>query len=84
MKARRAKKFGNMSRKIRAILEVFKEGEKLSGTEIGERLRQQGYRVSDSHVRMFIYHNMLHKYLRKTEINGINYYYPIHLRIRDS
>lgn len=73
----RAKKFGNVSHKVNVILSVFEEGEKLNGKQIVERVRQRGYEITDSHLKMFIYYNMLHKHLKKEEINGVNYYYRI-------
>lgn len=68
------KKFGNASDKTNAILRVFDTGEKLSGKDIVERMRRQGYNIKDAHLRMFIYYNMLYKYLKKEEIQGANRY----------
>jgi len=67
-------KFGNTANKIRAILEVFDDGEMLRSKEISNRLRSTGYRVKDGNIQMFIYHYMMHRYLRKEIINGANYY----------
>ncbi len=68
------KKFGNTAHKINEILSVFKPGEKLKGREICRRLCDKGYRVTDAHLRMFIYYNMLYKHLEKEEIKGVNHY----------
>ncbi len=71
------KKFGNAAHKAKVILSVFNEGEKLNGKQIVERVKRKGYNVKDTHLKMFIYHNMLHKHLQKEEINGINHYFVI-------
>lgn len=68
------KKFGNASDKTNVILSVFNEGERLRGKEIVERVKMRGYNIRDAHLRMFIYYNMLYKYLKKEEINGSNHY----------
>lgn len=68
------KRFGNVTRKVNAILEVFGDGERLNGREIVGRLQKEGYHVNDAHLKMFIYYNMLYKYLRKEEVKGINQY----------
>lgn len=68
------KRFGNVTRKVNAILEVFEDGERLNGREIVGRLQKEGYQVKDAHLKMFIYYNMLYKYLRKEEVKGINQY----------
>jgi len=68
------KKFDNMADKIRAIKNVFRDGEPLKGKEIVARLTSSGYRVKERNVLMFIYHRMLYKYLNKNVINGINVY----------
>jgi FtsZ-interacting cell division protein ZipA len=68
------KKFDNMANKINAIKEVFRDGEKLKGKDIVSRLQKSGYRVKERNVLMFIYHRMLHKYIRREVINGINVY----------
>jgi len=68
------KRFGNTSHKINVILSVFENGEKLKGEEIVNRVKMLGYNVRDSHLNMFIYYHMLHKYLRKERVNGTNYY----------
>ncbi len=68
------KRFENASDKVNVILSVFEEGEKLRGKDIVERLRKKGYKVKHAHLRMFIYYNMLYKYLKKEKKNGTNYY----------
>lgn len=72
------KKFGNTAHKVNVILSVFRDGEQLKGKEIVTRVKEQGYKVSDAHLKMFIYYNMLHKHLKKKEVNGVNHYFPIH------
>lgn len=67
-------KFGNTARKVNAILDVLRRGEKLSGEEIAERIKGMGYRVNEGNLKMFIYYNMLHKYLQKEQIKGVNRY----------
>jgi len=67
-------KFGNTARKVNAILDVFRHGEKLSGREIVERIRRRGYSVNEGNLNMFIYYNMLYKYLQKEQIKGVNHY----------
>jgi repressor of nif and glnA expression len=71
------KKFGNTANKINAILSIFREGEKLRGNEIVERVRKRGYRIDEGHIKMFIYYNMLYKYLHKEVIKGVNHYFLI-------
>ncbi len=71
------KKFGNAAGKVKAVLSVFEEGEKLNGKEICIRMNEQGYRVADGHLKMFIYHNMLYKHLEKEDVKGVNHYYTI-------
>lgn len=68
------KKFDNMANKINAIRQVFKGDETLKGKEIVVRLQEEGYKVNERNVLMFIYHRMLHKHLAKKVINGINVY----------
>ncbi len=70
----RLKRFGNTSHKINVILSVFSYGETLQGKEIADRVKQQGYRVEDTHLNMFIYHHMLHKHLQRIKVNGTNHY----------
>ncbi len=69
-------KFKNASHKIKIVLKAFREDEKLTGKEIAKRVRKMGYKVNEGHIKMFIYYNMLHKYLRKEVVRGINYYFP--------
>ena len=71
------KKFGNAAGKVKAVLSVFDEGEKLKGKEICSRMQEQGYRVEDGHLKMSIYHNMLYKHLEKEDIKGVNHYYRV-------
>jgi len=71
------KKFGNTAHKVNVILDVFNQGEKLKGKEICQRVKERGYKVTDAHLRMFIYYNMLHKHMAKEEINGVNHYFPL-------
>jgi DNA-binding winged helix-turn-helix (wHTH) protein len=68
------RKFDNMANKINAIRNVFRDGEKLKGRDIVTRLQKDGYKVNERNVLMFIYHRMLHKYLSREVINGINVY----------
>jgi len=68
------KKFNNNTHKIKAILSVFRGGEKLEGDEIAKRLKEKGYQVNKGNIKMFIYYNMLYKYLQKELRNGKNYY----------
>ncbi|GBE54634.1 MAG TPA: hypothetical protein ENH28_06015 [Euryarchaeota archaeon] len=68
------KKFSNNTHKIKAILSVFGGGEKLEGDEIANRLKEKGYLVNKGNIRMFIYYNMLYKYLQKELRDGKNYY----------
>ncbi|MDI6655654.1 MAG: hypothetical protein QME59_07210 [Candidatus Hydrothermarchaeota archaeon] len=70
-------KFGNTARKVNAILSVFRHGEKLRGREIVERIRGRGYRVNEGNLNMFIYYNMLYKYLQKEQIKGVNHYFVV-------
>lgn len=70
-------KFGNTANKVRAILDVFGDNEKLRGREITQRLSNYGYRVNEGNIRMFIYHYMLHRHLKKEVINGANYYFVV-------
>ncbi len=72
------KRFGNTSHKINVILGVFQDGEKLKGKEIAKRVKEQGYRVKDTHLNMFIYYNMLHKHLTREKIEGTNLYFLDH------
>lgn len=67
-------KFGNTANKIKAIMGVISNGEKVKGREIVRRLKRLGYKVDEGHINMFIYHYMLYKYLVRERVNGINYY----------
>jgi hypothetical protein len=69
------KRFGNTSDKINVILSVFREGEKLKGAEIANRVKMQGYKIRANHLNMFIYYNMLYKHLQREKVNGTNYYF---------
>ncbi|NOZ77517.1 MAG: hypothetical protein GXO65_07690 [Euryarchaeota archaeon] len=69
------KKFGNTANKINAVLRAINKGEKLTGRQIAERVKKMGYRVNEGNLKMFIYYNMLHKYMEKESIKGVNYYY---------
>ena len=71
------KKFGNTAHKVNVILSVFERGEKLKGKEIVRRVREKGYNITEPHLKMFIYYNMVHKHLKKEEVKGVNHYYPI-------
>ncbi len=66
--------FRNAAKKINTILSVIKKGEKVRAKDIAERLRRMGYKVNEASINMFIYHYMLHKYLKKVKIGGKNYY----------
>ncbi len=72
------KKFSNVASKVNAIVSVFRENETLRGTEISRRLKSRGYKVNDANIRMFIYHRMIYKHIRKEAVNGINHYSLIH------
>ncbi len=74
------KRFKNSHTKVKAILSVFESGEKLTIKEIIERLEEKGYTIKQNHLRMFIYYNMLFKYLKKESVRGVSYYYPIGLQ----
>lgn len=69
------KKFGNTAHKVNVILDVFRQGEKLKGKEICKRVKKRGYQMTDAHLRMFIYYNMLYKHMAKEEVKGVNYYF---------
>ncbi len=69
------KKFGNTANKIKAILRVIRECEGASGREIAKKLAEEGYRVREGNINMFIYYNMLYKYVTRKKINGINRYF---------
>lgn len=71
------KKFGNAASKVQAVLDVFDEGEKLNGKEICDRMKSDGYRIEDTHLKMFIYHNMLYKHLEKEAVKGVNHYFRL-------
>ncbi|RMF89080.1 MAG: hypothetical protein D6733_07095 [Methanobacteriota archaeon] len=68
------KKFENVAAKVNAIKNVFREGEKLRGKEIVQRLEESGYKVNERNILMFIYHRMLHKHVRREMADGINLY----------
>lgn len=69
------KKFGNTANKIKAILRVIQESNGASGREIVKRLAEEGYRVKEGNINMFIYYNMLYKYVTKRKVDGINRYF---------
>ncbi|RMF90698.1 MAG: hypothetical protein D6733_03150 [Methanobacteriota archaeon] len=71
------KKFSNASNKINVILSVFKDGEKLTGRDISERIREKGYDVDEGNLKMFIYYHMQYQYLMKEKVNGVNKYYAV-------
>lgn len=71
------KKFGNTANKARAILDVFRHGERLNGKAIAKRLMKRGYNVNIGNLRMFIYYYMLHKHLGKESVEGTNYYFRV-------
>ncbi len=71
------KKFGNTANKIKAILGVVDIGERLKGRDIANRLKNRGYGAKEGNINMFIYHYMLHRYLDRERVNGINHYYAI-------
>jgi len=71
------RKFYNNAQKIKAILSVFRGNELLHGDEIAQRLEEKGYEVNKGHIKMFIYYNMLHKYLKKEIKMDKNYYSPL-------
>ncbi|MFQ5887733.1 MAG: hypothetical protein ACE5HY_03455 [Candidatus Hydrothermarchaeales archaeon] len=68
------KKFSNVANKVNEIVGVFTDGESIRGIEITRRLKSKGYKVNEANIRMFIYHRMLYKHIKKEAINGINYY----------
>lgn len=67
----------NTAKKVRAILEVVPPEGKISGKEIANRLEVKGYKAETGNINMFIYYHMLHKYLKKVKIDGINHYHHI-------
>lgn len=69
------RKFGNTANKIRAILSVVERGEGVSGRDIAWRLKREGYRVKEGNINMFIYYNMLYKYLARKKVDGVNHYF---------
>jgi len=71
------RRFKNSRAKAKEIMGVFNSGEKLTVREIRERLEKRGYKIEDRHLRMFIYYNMLFKYLRREKQRGVTYYYPL-------
>jgi repressor of nif and glnA expression len=68
------KKFRNAAKKIDVILSVFNDGEKLESREIVQRIREKGYEINDSHLRMFIRYHMLYEHLRKECTKGPSRY----------
>lgn len=71
------KKFGNTANKIKAILRVIQECEGASGREIVKKLAEEGYRVKEGNINMFIYYNMLYKYVTRKKVDGINRYFAL-------
>lgn len=71
------KKFFNMSNKKDVIMSVFNGGEKLKGRQIAERIKELGYVVDESSVKMFIYYHMQYQHLLKERVKGVNYYYRL-------
>ncbi len=71
------RKFGNTANKIRAILDVIKKEDGVSGREIARELKSEGYRVKEGNINMFIYYNMLYKYLARRKVDGINRYFVL-------
>ncbi len=71
------RRFKNSRAKAKEIMRIFNSGEKLTVREIRERLEKRGYKIEDRHLRMFIYYNMLFKYLRREKQRGVTYYYPL-------
>lgn len=71
------KKFKNMPHKLSTILSVFESGETLSTREIAKRVRHKGYKMNDAHLRTFIYHNMLYKFIERERVRGTNIYKAI-------
>lgn len=71
------RKFGNTADKVNVILSVFREGEKLKGKEIVDRIKNKGYKINDNNIKMFIYYNMLYEHLQKEEVKGVNRYFMI-------
>ncbi|KKL72535.1 hypothetical protein LCGC14_2083960, partial [marine sediment metagenome] len=70
-------KFFNTSDKKDVILSVFKTGDMMRGSVITKRIKKLGYRVDEQEIKMFIYYHMIHQYLEKEKIKGVNYYYRI-------
>jgi repressor of nif and glnA expression len=68
------RKFGNTANKVKAILSVIRDGEKIKGKDIALRLKRRGYDAREGNINMFIYHYMLYKYLDRERVNGTNYY----------
>ena len=73
----RLRKFGNTANKIRAILSVVERGEGIRGRDIASRLTRKGYRVKEGNINMFIYYNMLYKYLSRKKVDGVNHYFVL-------
>lgn len=71
------KTFRNSHTKVKTILSVFEGYEKLTIKDIITRLEDRGYTIKKNHLRMFIYYNMLFKYLKKESVRGVCYYYLI-------
>ncbi len=68
------KRFRNKGQKVNIILSAFKSNEKLKNKEIYKKIYDKGYKITEIHLRMYIYHNMLYKYLKKEKVKGVNYY----------
>ena len=68
------KRFKNGKHKVSVILSVFKSDEELKGKEICRRIHEKGYKITEIHLRMFIYHRLVHKYLKKERVKGVNRY----------
>lgn len=71
------KKFYNTSVKRTAVLDTFEAGETLKGREITKRLREAGYIVNESSIKMFIYYHMTYRDLNVKKVHGVNHYTAI-------
>jgi predicted DNA-binding ribbon-helix-helix protein len=67
-------RFWNRDHKRKFILEAIGHDEKVSLSELMDRLASRGYRPSKHELALFIRNNMLYRYLAVEKKNGINLY----------
>ncbi len=67
-------RFWNRDHKRKFILEVIGHNEKVSLSELIDRLAARGYMPSKHELALFIRNNMLYRYLTVEKRNGINLY----------